>query len=161
MNLYFRDSFFNAGVTEIMNEREEPAGHIDLKSAFGSSIDVYGPDGRIRYSGGFRFFSGKWQVTGADGSEAGMLRNRTLFLTKTFLYEKEGCGTYEITSPAFSREYEITGDLGPVATFRQVNGMFASAAYVLEVQSDVTDPYEWVTVIMGMHAIQSAAANAT
>ncbi len=40
MELYFRDNFFNAGRTDIVNARREPAGKLDLKSAFGSSLDV-------------------------------------------------------------------------------------------------------------------------
>ncbi|SEO83078.1 hypothetical protein SAMN04487895_112143 [Paenibacillus sophorae] len=63
MELYFRDNFFNAGVTEILNGQGESAGQIDLKSAFGSAIDVYGKDGQLLYKGSFPFFSGKWEVT--------------------------------------------------------------------------------------------------
>ncbi|MDN8590450.1 hypothetical protein Q0V21_16880 [Paenibacillus sp. 11B] len=49
MELYFRDNFFNAGYTEIMNheQEQEQAGHLDLKSAFGSSLDVFDNSGLI------------------------------------------------------------------------------------------------------------------
>lgn len=44
-----------------------------------------------------------------------------------------------------------------VAYFKQVNGWFASDAYVLNNQSDYLDTYELVAVIMGMNEIQKNA----
>ncbi|AKG34757.1 hypothetical protein [Paenibacillus durus] len=164
MNLYFRDNFFNAGVTEILNEQEENVGHIDLKSAFGSAIDVYGQNGQLLCKGHFPFFSNKWEVTGQGGELLGALRSRFALFTKKFSYETEGRGSYEITSPAFSREYEISDESEIIASFRQVNGWFSSGAYLLNNQCDHLDTYELVAVIMGMHAIQKRhrdAANST
>ncbi|MDT3427662.1 uncharacterized protein YxjI [Paenibacillus forsythiae] len=154
MNFYFRDNFFNAGFTEILNEQEEIVGHIDLKSAFGWAIDVYGPDGQLLYKGNFPILSGKWEVTDADGGEVGVLRSRFAFFSKRFTYETDGRGSYEITSPVFSKEYEISDEAGFVADFKQVNAWFCSGAYLLDNQSDALDTYELVAVIMGMHTIQ-------
>ena len=86
------------------------------------------------------------------------------FLPKKFTYETEGRGLYEIISPAFSKEYDITDESGVlVARFEQVNGWFSSGAFQLNNQSEYLDSYELVAVIMGMHAIQKrqrAASNA-
>lgn len=163
LNLYFRDNFFNAGVTEILDEQEVNVGHLDLKSSFGSAIDVYGQNSQLLCKGSFPIFSGKWEVTDADGGQLGVLRSRFAFFTKKFTYETEGRGSYEIISPAFSKEYEISDESGAlVARFEQVNGWFSSGAFLLNNQSEHLDTYELVAVIMGMHAIQkrqSAAAN--
>ncbi|WP_173193026.1 hypothetical protein [Paenibacillus alginolyticus] len=49
-----------------------------------------------------------------------MLRSRFAFFTKKFTYETEGRGSYEIISPAFSKEYEISDESGAlVARFEQ------------------------------------------
>lgn len=163
MNLYFRDNFFNAGMTEILNEREEYAGQLDLKSAFGSAVDVYGPEGQLLCSGGFQFLSGRWTVTAGNGATLGRLRSGFSFFSKKFIYETEARGSYEIVSPSFSREYEISGPAGVVARFTKVNGWFSSGAFLLENRGDDLDAYELVAVIMGVHAIQTrhrAARNA-
>lgn len=161
MDLYFRDNFFNSGVTEILNEQEENVGQLDLRSAFGSAIDVYGPDEQMLYHGRFPMMSNKWRVSGADGEQVGVLRSRMAFFSKKYTYETDGRGTYEILSPAFSKEYEVTDESGElVARFEQVSGWFSSGAYHLNNQSPYLDSYELVAVIMGMHAIQKRAANA-
>ncbi|SFS62988.1 hypothetical protein [Paenibacillus sp. BC26] len=155
MNLYFRDNFFNSGVTEILNEQEENVGHLDLKSAFGSSIEVYGLNSQLQCAGGFPFLSGKWEVSNASGEQIGILKSRFTFFAKKFTYETEGRGSYEILSPAFSKEYEITDESGSlVARFEQVNGWFSSGAFRLNNDSEYLDSYELVAVIMGMHTIQ-------
>ncbi|NGM85252.1 hypothetical protein G5B47_22875 [Paenibacillus sp. 7124] len=165
MELYFRDNLFSAGVTEILNEQGESIGQIDLKSAFGSAIDVYGPNGQLLYKGHFPFFSGKWEITDGGGGQFGVLRNRFSMFTKKFTYETDGRGSYDITSPAFSKEYEVSDESKIVAHFKQVNGWFSSGAFVLNNQSDHLDTYELVAVIMGMHEIQKrhrdAAISAT
>jgi uncharacterized protein YxjI len=160
MNLYFRDNFFNAGITEIQNEQKEQVGYLDLKSAFGSAIDVYDQEDRLVCKGGFPFFSGKWVVTDARGENLGVLRARFAFFTKKFTYETEGRGYYEIISPAFSKEYEVSDDSGVVARFEQTNGWFSSGAFVLNNQSPHLDPYELCAVVMGMHAIQKSQQSA-
>ncbi|MBP3963218.1 hypothetical protein [Paenibacillus lignilyticus] len=155
MNLYFRDNFFNSGVTEILNEQEENVGHLDLKSAFGSAIEVYGLNNQLQCAGSFPFLSGKWEVSNASGEQIGVLKSRFTFFAKKFTYETEGRGSYEILSPAFSKEYEITDESGSlVARFEQVNGWFSSGAFRLNNDSEYLDTYELVAVIMGMHAIQ-------
>lgn len=155
MKLYFRDNFFSSGETEILNEKNEPVGRIDLKSAFGSSIDVYGQRGNLLCSGSFPFFSNKWEVMRSDGESLGVLRYRLSFFNKKYTYESYKHGSFEITSPAFSREYEITKESGrQVAHFSLVSGWFSSGAYLLDNQSEVLDSYELTAVIMGMNAIQ-------
>ncbi|MDQ0192300.1 hypothetical protein [Paenibacillus wynnii] len=157
MNLYFRDKFFSTGITEILNEKEEDVGHVDLKSAFSSSIDVYGQNGHLLYKGSFPFFSGKWEVANVDGDQIGVLRSRLSFFTKKFTYETHGRGEYEITSPAFSKEYEIADESGVlVAQFERINNWFSSGAFHLNNKSGFLDTYELVAVIMGMHAIQKS-----
>ena len=91
MELYFRDNFFNAGYTEIMDGNQEQAGHLDLKSLFGSSLDVFGPEGLI-CSGRFGMLSNRWDVTSVDGRHLGVLRARMSFLvndTNTMLDREE------------------------------------------------------------------------
>lgn len=155
MNLYFRDNFFNAGFTEILDSQEKNIGHLDLKSSFGSAIDVYDVNDRLLFKGGFPFFLGKWEISNPDGSLAGVLRSRFTLFAKKFTYETEGRGSYDITSPAFSKEYDISDSSGAlVAQFEKVNGWFSSGAFTLRNQCDDLDSYELVAVIMGMHAIQ-------
>ncbi len=163
MKLYFRDNFFSAGQTDILNEQQEDAGMLDLKDAFGSSIDVYGPGRSLMYSGAFRTFSNKWRIRDARGHEAGVLRSRFAFFTKKYTYETLDGGSYSITSPAFSKAYEVFNASGQcVAKFAKVNGWFASGAFELDNQSEELNDYELACVIMGMHNIQKrqqAASN--
>lgn len=155
MDLYFRDNFFNAGFTEILDDQENKIGHLDLKSSFGSAIDIYDVNDKLLYKGGFPFFSGKWEISNPDGSLVGVLRNRFTMFSKKFSYETEGRGSYDITSPAFSKEYEISDQSGAlVANFAKVNGWLSAGAFTLRNQSLDLDSYELVAVIMGMHAIQ-------
>ncbi|WP_201000716.1 hypothetical protein [Paenibacillus glycanilyticus] len=161
MQLYFRENFWNAGVTEILNEQEQQVGQLDMRSAFSSAIDIYGANGELLYNGRFPFFSGKWEVNGADGEEAGVLRSRLSFFTKKYSYETIGRGDYEIISPAFSREYDVIDESDNiVAQFKQVNGWFSSGAFVLDNQCKFLDSYELIAVIIGMHAMQKAASSA-
>jgi len=152
---YFRDNFFNAGRTEILNDRNDPVGEVDLRSAFGSSLEVFGEDGRPLYGGKFRPLSNKWRVTDAGGEECGLLRHRMSFMSKRYEYDRYGIGIFEITSPAFSRDYEIRDEKGALAgSFKRINGWFQSSAYRLTVHDGRIGGYEWITVIMGMHEIQ-------
>lgn len=64
------------------------------------------------YHGRFPFMSSKWQISGASGEQVGVLRSRMAFLSKKYTYETDGRGTYEIVSPAFSKEYEVTDESG-------------------------------------------------
>ncbi|MEC0231992.1 hypothetical protein [Paenibacillus alba] len=162
MNLYFRDNFISSGITEILNEQEENVGQLDLKSAFSSAIEVFGQNGQQLCKGSFPIFSGKWEVTGADGGQLGILKNQFSFLNKKFIYETEGRGSYEISSLAFSKEYEIFDDSAKlVASFEKVNGWFSAGAFLLSNKAQYLDSYELVAVIMGMHAIQKRHSAAT
>ncbi|MFS0870765.1 hypothetical protein [Paenibacillus xylanilyticus] len=153
MELYFRDNFFNAGYTEIMTQNQEQAGHLDLKSAFGTSIDVFDPSG-LTCSGQFRMLSNRWEITSADGGQMGVLRARMSFFSKRYEYDAGPRGVYEVTAPAFSQEYDITGMGGrTVASFRRTSGWFSSGAFVLNNESDQLETYELIAVVMGVHAI--------
>ncbi|MGM1048234.1 hypothetical protein SAMN05661091_4716 [Paenibacillus uliginis N3/975] len=155
MGLYFKDNFFNSGETSVMNEAGEIVGTVDLKSSFGSSLDVYDETGMKVYSGSFRFFSNKWEVCDRNEYELGVLRMRMSFFSKKYEYDAGERGIYEITSPAFSKEYEIQGEGGRcVATFHRVSGWLQSGAYHLKNDSQHLDDWELIAVVMGVHAIQ-------
>ncbi|MBD2872756.1 hypothetical protein [Paenibacillus arenilitoris] len=161
MELYFNDNFFSAGITDIMDEEGMKVGTVDLKSAFGSSLDIYDASGAKLYEGKFPFFSGKWRITGPDERLFGVLRVRMSFFSKRYEYDAGERGVYEITSPAFSKEYEIADDSGqPSASFARTSGWLQSGAFCLNNRSGRLDSYELVAVVMGVHAIQKAASNA-
>ncbi|WP_427052673.1 hypothetical protein [Paenibacillus sp. TC-CSREp1] len=153
MQLYFRDNFFNAGYTEIMNADQERAGYLDLKSIFGSSLDVSDETGLV-CSGKFRMLTNRWDVTAADGAHRGVLRARFSFFSKKYEYDAGTRGIYDVSAPAFSQEYDVTDRAGRiVASFRRTSGWFSSGAFVLDNQSEYLDTYELVAVVMGVHAI--------
>lgn len=161
LELYFKDNFFNAGYTEIVDVHQEPAGSLDLKSAFGSSLDVHDAAGRLVCSGKFRFFSNKWEISNADDVLLGVLRHRISFFSKKFEYETEDRGIYEIFSPAFSKEYTITDQHGtPVAQFAKISGWFESSAFCLRNESESLDSYELIAVVMGVHETNKREASA-
>jgi len=155
MKLMFRDRFFSSGETEIFSESQKLLGTLDLRSAFTSTVDVYDQTGAIRCSGRFPMLSNKWEVTGSHGESLGLLRERMTLFSKKFTYETDRRGEYDITSEAFSKEYEIY-DMQErlVAKFEQTSSWFESGAYCLDNQSSRLDDYELVAVIMGMHEIQ-------
>ncbi|MBC8081473.1 MAG: hypothetical protein H7X86_14090 [Gorillibacterium sp.] len=158
MQLIFRDNFFSSGRTEIVDASGNPAGTLDLGSAFSASVEVYNSEGSLVCTGKFRhLLSSKWLVLGPNGEELGLLHSRMSFLSKRYEYEAYGRGNYEITSPVFSREYEITEDSGQVAArFERINGFFSSGAFSLHNDSDRLDSYELTVVIMGVYAIQKS-----
>lgn len=164
MKLIFRDNFFNSGQTEIMNENQETVGHLDLKGLLGSSLDVFDAGGTRLYAAKFSMLSNKWRISDSTEKEIGVLRSRIAFFSKRYEYEALGRGTFEITSPAFSREYEVLDANGArVAFFSKVSGWFESGAYCLEAEEgkSALDPYELVAVIMGMHEIQKRHRNSS
>lgn len=159
-NLFFRDNFFNAGVTEILNEKKEVVGHLDLKSAFSYSLDVYGPNRKLLYRGKHPFFSFRWEITDGRGKKRGVLRYRFSVFTKKYRYETDRRGVYEIRSPGFSREYEVFDEAGKlVARFARTDSWFGPGAYMLENHSQNLDDYELVAVVMGMNALQRMQNN--
>lgn len=163
MKLFFKDNFFNSGKTEILSEKQETLGEVDLRSAFGSGLDIYNANGELMFSGKFPLLSNKWYITNAKEDEVGRVSSRFAFFAKKFEYEAFGKGLFEIKSEAFSREYEIYDESGTsIASFHQVNGWFSADAYCLDNHTDQLDSYELVAVIMGMHEIQKrhrSAAN--
>ncbi|AJS57356.1 hypothetical protein [Paenibacillus sp. IHBB 10380] len=155
MELYFKDNFFNAGISDLMNEAGEPVGSIDLKSAIGSSLDVYDSTGAKVCGGKFRFLSNKWGIIDNKDELMGVLRARMSFFSKKYEYDAGNRGTYEITSPAFSKEYNIQSANGEtVVTFARVNGWLQPGAYGLHNKSSELNHYELVAVVMGVHEIQ-------
>lgn len=162
MGLYFKDNFFSAGTTDIMNETGEIVGSVDLKSAFGSSLDVYDKAGMRVCGGKFRFFSNKWEISDANEYELGVLRMRMSFFTKKFEYDAGERGIYEIISPSFSKEYEVQGEDGQViARFNQTSNWLQSGAFYLENGSEHIGEWELIAVVMGVHAIRKRANNSS
>ena len=43
--LYFKDNFFNSGKTDILSENQDVLGEVDLRSSFGSGLDIYDVNG--------------------------------------------------------------------------------------------------------------------
>ncbi|GAF07761.1 hypothetical protein JCM16418_1789 [Paenibacillus pini JCM 16418] len=158
--LFFKDNFFSAGYTQIMDRQEQAAGSLDLKSAFGSSLDVYNGIGELICSGKFRFFSRKWEVSNGSGNAIGVLRERISFLAKKYEYDAGERGVYDITSPAFSKEYTVYDQGGQrVALFDQTSSWLQSGAFRLQNHSTLLDSYELIAVVMGVHAIRKHHQN--
>lgn len=156
--LYFKDNFFNAGLTEIMDAEGNRMGEIDLHGMFGSKLTVYGRDGRLECEGRFRFF--RWHVEDGAGRPLGELRNRMSLMTKRYEYDAGKNGVYEIISPAFSREYTITDKSGAVAAkFNKVSGWLQSGAFHLINRSGHLGDYELVAVVMGVHELRKRDNN--
>lgn len=154
IELYFRDNFFNAGFGDIMDAQGQNVGTLNLKSAFGSSLEVYNGNGHRVFSGQFRFFSNKWEIIRNEGDVLGVLRMRMSFLSKRLEYDAGGRGLYEITAPAFSQEYTIQDGTGlTIASFAKRSDWLMPGAYCLWNDSGVLDSYELVTVVMGVNAI--------
>lgn len=163
MELYFKDRFFSSGTSEIMDASGNELGYIDLKSAFGSSLDIYDSSSNLIYSGNFRVFSNKWNVLDSHGETIGIVRSRMSFLEKKFEYQAGSRGVFTITSPAFSRDFTIVDEQGDaVAGFEKISGFFSSGAYRLQNNTSEINSYELIAVIMGVHSIrkrQNQAAN--
>jgi uncharacterized protein YxjI len=152
--VYFKDNFFSSGKTDIYNESQEKLGALDLKSAFGSSLNVENEKGEIVVEGSFPFFSSRWQIKQPDGFELGEVKASFSFFSKRYHYLTNK-DIYEIESPAFSKEYTILNEnKREVATFKKVNGFFESAAYELKNHSDTLLTEELIAVVMGVNAIE-------
>jgi hypothetical protein len=161
MELYFSDRFFSSGTTDIMNGQGEPLGTVDLQSMMTATLSVYGAGSALRYSGKFRFMSGKWEVSDASGIEVGVLRARFSLFSKKFEYDAGHRGLYAIESPAFSREYAILDEGGrSVATFERISGWLQAGAFRLANSSPSLDSYELIAVVLGVHNIQKRQNNA-
>ncbi len=163
MELYVADNFFNRGRTEILDTAGEAAGTLDLRSAFGSALDVYAASGELLYTGKFRLMLRRWQVLDGNGSQVGELRPRFTLFSKKFEYDAGQRGIYEIESPNFSKEYTVTQDRAEIASFVRTSSWIRSGAYRLRNASPLDD-YELVAVVMGVNAIrkrQQSAANSS
>jgi uncharacterized protein YxjI len=152
--VYFNDNFFSSGRTDIYNESQEKLGEIDLKSAFGSSLNVENERGEVVVEGSFPFFSGRWNIKQPNGTKLGEVKSSFAFFTMQYHYLTKN-DTYEIESPAFSKEYTILDEhKAEVATFKKVNGFFQSAAFELKNYSDSLSTEELIAVVMGVNAIE-------
>ena len=155
MELYFKDKFFSSGVSDIMNNGGEVVGKIDLKSAFTSSLEVFDNDGQIVCMGKFRMLLNKWVISDGRDGELGVLRRRMSFLTQKYEYDAGSRGVFEITSPAFSKEYSIQSSHGEsIASFARINSWLQTGAFRLLNESKDLDSYELVAIVMGVHEIQ-------
>ncbi|WP_036816826.1 hypothetical protein [Pontibacillus yanchengensis] len=153
--IYFTDSLFSAGMTEIYNENKDHIGNLDLKSAFTSSVDILNTKEEITLSGGFRFFSRTWVISQPTEEEVGEVKQRFSFFAKKFEYEAFGRGVYTIESEAFSRQYEIHDEQEQViAQFNRTDSFFESPAFCLTNHSSVLAEDELIAVIMGVNMIQ-------
>lgn len=161
MELYFSDRFFSAGTTEIMSGNGESLGNVDLQSMLSATLSVYGAGSALRYSGKFRFMSGKWEVSDQNGYEVGVLRARFSLFSKKFEYDAGQRGLYAIESPAFSREYTILDESGNVvASFERISGWLQAGAFRLANSSSLLDSYELIAIVLGVHNIQKRQNNA-
>jgi uncharacterized protein YxjI len=154
--LYFSDSFFSTGKTDIFTGEEEKIGEIDLKSMFSSSVDILNGNQEILLSGKFPMLGIHWRILDRDGTEIGILKEKLTFFSKKYVYEAYGRETFLIHSELFSKEYVIKHeqDEEVIATFKKVSGIFSSAAYELDNFSNTLTSPEIIAVIMGVNAIQ-------
>lgn len=153
MELYFSDNFFNAGRTEILSASGDAAGTLDLRSMFGSALDIYGPGNELLHTGRFQLMLRRWQVFDAGEREIGVLRPRFTLFSKKFEYDAGERGLYQIESPNFSKEYRITENEAEVAEFARTTAWIRSGAYCLRNRSRLSD-YEMIAVVMGVNAIR-------
>lgn len=152
--LYFKDSFFSTGRTEIFNSSKERVGEIDLKSSFSSSIDVLNKDGSLLITGKFTFFSNQWRIYNSNEKELGVLKQKISFLGKNFEYTSNGRGVFHIKSEPFSREYRILDKQEKlIAKFDKVSGFFSASAFQLMNFSDEIMVEELIAVVMGVNEI--------
>ncbi len=152
--VYFKDTFFSSGRTDIYNAEQQKRGVLDLKSAFSSGVSIENESGRVLVEGSFPFMSGKWIVKQSDGKELGVVKSAFAFFSKRYRYITNG-HTYEIEAPAFSKEYTILDENKmEVATFKKVNGFFQAPAYELKNNSDALLTEELIVVVMGVNAIE-------
>jgi uncharacterized protein YxjI len=154
--LYFSDTFFSTGKTDILTEEEEKIGEIDLKSMFSSSVDILNGKQEVLVSGKFPMLGIHWKVLDRDGTELGKLKEKFAFFSKKYSYEAYDRDTFFIDSELFSKEYVIKreADEAVIATFKKVSGIFSSAAYELDNHSNTLTSPELIAVIMGVNAIQ-------
>lgn len=161
--LYFSDTFFSTGKSNILNEEKEKVGMLDLKSVFTSGVNVLDEKGNVLISGKFLFMRSKWFVADHTGQEIGILKEKFGILVKKYEYAAHHRGVYLIESEPFSRSYSIYEHENLVGTFKKINRMFSTTKYQLKTSNNKISNFEWVAVVMGLHAIEqrkkSAAAN--
>ncbi|WP_137789328.1 hypothetical protein [Bacillus sp. E(2018)] len=152
--VYFKDTIFSSGKTDIFNGDQQKRGVLDLRSAFSSGVSIEDESGRVIVEGGFPFLSGKWVVKQPDGKEYGVVKSSFAFFSKRYHYVTNE-QTYEIEAPAFSKEYTLFDENKlEVATFKKVNGLFQAAAYELKHNSERMLTEELIAVVMGVNAIE-------
>lgn len=160
--LYFSDSFFSSGKTDILTEVEEKIGEIDLKSMFSSSVDIMNGKQEVLVSGKFPMLGIHWRILDREGTELGKLKEKFAFFSKKYLYEAYDRDTFLIDSELFSKDYVIKreSDEAVIATFKKVSGIFSSAAYELDNYTNTLTSPELIAIIMGVNAMQKRNNNA-
>jgi hypothetical protein len=157
--VYFSDSFFSTGFTEIYDEQTRKVGELDLQSMFSAGIHVLDNQGRIVYSGKFRLFSNVWLIWDRHGAEIGSLKAKLSLFSKTYAYASRD-GQFRLESPAFSKAYTVTTKKGDTAAqFVNTDGMFAPGSFMLTNRSTLPME-EMILVVMGVHAIQKRQRSA-
>ncbi|WP_144699870.1 hypothetical protein [Fictibacillus phosphorivorans] len=152
--VYFKDTFFSSGKTDIFNGEQQKLGVLDLKSAFSSGVSIEDESGRVIVEGSFPFLLGKWVVKQPDGKELGMVKSSFALFSKKYRYMTNE-QNYEIEAPAFSKEYILVDEnKAEVATFKKVNGFFQASAYELKHNSNHLLTEELIAVVMGVNAIE-------
>ncbi|ANC77271.1 hypothetical protein ABE65_010835 [Fictibacillus phosphorivorans] len=152
--VYFEDTFFSSGKTDIYNAEHQKQGVLDLRSAFSSGVSIEDASGRLIVEGNFPFLSGKWVVKQSDGRELGVVKSSFALFSKKYHYITN-VQNYEIEAPAFSKEYTVFDEnKEEVATFKKVNGFFQASAYELKHTSDRLLTEELIAVVMGVNAIE-------
>jgi len=71
--LYFKDTFFSSGESGILDEAGENVGMMDLHGLARARVDIYGPEGELRYTAKLMPFLLWWKVTNPAKEELGML----------------------------------------------------------------------------------------
>lgn len=160
MELYFKDNFFSAGETPILDAEGQSIGAIDLQSMLTATLTIYGPDSAPRYTGKFPFFSRKWEITDAGGQIVGVLRSKLTFFSKRYEYDAGSRGIFYIESPAFSYSYTIlNADEKEIASFEKTSHWLQAGAFCLSNHSEELESYELIAVVMGVQSIQKTANN--
>lgn len=152
-DLYFKDTFFSAGESAILDEAGESVGMMDLHGLARAKIDIYGPEGELRYLAKLMPFLLWWKVMNPAKEELGMLTLQAALLKRKFKYDAGERGMYTIEAPAFTKEFVVTYEGAEVASLIKTNNFWSySDAYWLHNESKL-DAYEWVAVAMGVNTL--------
>jgi len=152
-DLYFKDTFFSSGESGILDEAGENVGMMDLHGLARARVDIYGPEGELRYIAKLMPFLLWWKVMNTAKEELGMLTLQAALLKRKFKYDAGERGIYMIEAPAFTKEFVVAREGNEVASLVKTNKFWSSSdAYRLHNES-MLDAYELVAVAMGINAL--------